>query len=488
MTLLRYALPLAIPVAFVTATFAESQAPVDALWRPMVVALAVSVVVTALVRAVIRTAHLAQLTAGALLAVLVGAQLLALALVGVTTAQMVLSGRPGSAFSQMRGSFVATLGLAALIFMVFAVAGAIASVLPTGDPGPDSTGPDVLPAPDGPSMYLVLMDGYPRADVLLDRFGFDNSAFLSDLESREFDVAEASRSNYTATQLTLATMFHMRYADEISGLVPGPSDPPDQYRLLTRRINDGVALDVLKTAGYRIVTSVSAVSDASLFAADVVRDSGQITLFEEQLLRLSLGARIVHSLAPDVLANQQRQRVHSNFQHLKETAASESDDPTFMLAHVMLPHTPHLFAATGASVRLPECYPVRCQMWESRAELLGLDEEAFTSSMTEQIAYTNQLVIASVDAIIEADPDAVIIVFSDHGTRYRDDVPEEHFSNFFAARTPGFSGLFPEDVSPVNILGRLFEAYLGRPYVAVEYQAHLTEWPILNTRAFKSAQ
>ena len=40
----------------------------------------------------------------------------------------------------------------------------------------------------GPNVYVVLLDGYPRADTLRDTFGRGNEEFIADLQSRGFDI------------------------------------------------------------------------------------------------------------------------------------------------------------------------------------------------------------------------------------------------------------------------------------------------------------
>jgi hypothetical protein len=76
-----------------------------------------------------------------------------------------------------------------------------------------------------------------------------------------------------------------------------------------------------------------------------------------------------------------------------------------------------------------------------------------------------------VDRITAADPEAVIILFSDHGARFDSGVTDEYYRTFFAARTPGHEGLFPDDVSPVNVLPLLENAYFGASFPIHDYQA-----------------
>lgn len=78
----------------------------------------------------------------------------------------------------------------------------------------------VAPVSEPPDIYVILLDGYPRADVLDRRFGINNSAFLDGLAALGFDVAADSHSNYVFTQLTLASMFQMRHLEDVPALAP----------------------------------------------------------------------------------------------------------------------------------------------------------------------------------------------------------------------------------------------------------------------------
>src|SRR5439155_1497401 len=53
----------------------------------------------------------------------------------------------------------------------------------------------------------------------------------------------------------------------------------------------------------------------------------------------------------------------------------------------------------------------------------------------------------------------VIVIFSDHGTRFWSDNRPEMFHSLLLAATPGHPGLFLDDASPVNLLSRLLNAY-----------------------------
>ena len=70
-----------------------------------------------------------------------------------------------------------------------------------------------------------------------------------------------------------------------------------------------------------------------------------------------------------------------------------------------------------------------------------------------------------VDAIIAKDPGAVIVLFSDHGSRYSLALKlTEWYHSFLAARTPGHPDLFAADPRPVNLLRTLIPTYVTGAY------------------------
>lgn len=83
-----------------------------------------------------------------------------------------------------------------------------------------------------------------------------------------------------------------------------------------------------------------------------------------------------------------------------------------------------------------------------------------------QTRCVDSLLAKAVHDIVTARPGAVVIVLSDHGPEERIDWWEpaepgirDRVSNLFWARTPGRSGVLPDDISLVNVFARLFNAY-----------------------------
>jgi hypothetical protein len=102
---------------------------------------------------------------------------------------------------------------------------------------------------------------------------------------------------------------------------------------------------------------------------------------------------------------------------------------------------------------------------------IGIGFEEYRERLIEQIQALNDGVLGSVDRIIEADPSAIVVLMSDHGSRYTISNREEQFKSFLAARAPGEPRLFPENESDVNILRRIIRAEFGAQIEPLRYKA-----------------
>ena len=319
-------------------------------------------------------------------------------------------------------------------------------------------------AASSPDIYVILLDGYPRADTLLDRYNLDNSTFLDRLEGLGFEVADASRTNYMFTQLVLLSMLHMKHADAVE--LDGPTDTVAHInRTVRAAINESPAIDLLHEHGYSITASSPGYESVVLRQADTFLDSGGVNEFERHLLRRTLLIDIIGFLAPSWLPNEHRNRVHSNFRDLRMVARSESDHPRFTFVHVASPHAPNVFRTDGSPI--PVSNPRA--LYGDTPELMGISRSEFAAQVRGQVTYLNSITLAAVEEVLQVSAEPpVIVVMSDHGTRmdvtYGDPSdPDlgERMGNLFAAYTPGRDGLFGEGITPVNVLPIIFNTYLG---------------------------
>jgi hypothetical protein len=264
------------------------------------------------------------------------------------------------------------------------------------------------------NVYLVLLDGYPRADSLMDSFGFANSPFLDALEDRGFLVAQHSTAPYVSTVQTVPTMMQMRLIPELLGEEWNGSDA--QQRRLWHLLNTAPGPAAYKAAGYTTYSIVSPAPAVDWRTADVVLQSPWLSVFEEHLV----GYGVLRPVLP--LQAMHRATILDAFYELE---ASAGTSPRFVFAHIFSPHAPYVFTADGGPAQAcgPEC--------KNHA---GPPNPLLAERLIGQLRFLNGRVIEAVDRIIEADPKGIIILFSDHGLRRDRTEMDEWFRTLYAAR------------------------------------------------------
>jgi hypothetical protein len=466
-------LPPVYPVAFVLAAlltlYVNAGEPITVLARPIIVAVLGAFVVQAICSALVRNHDGGALVALALFLILAGLWPLALVLGALPLwwGTISLSRRARGQSSLPRDPLllggrilqVFAIALLAVVTLSGILAGAFAwPTLPAAERGANASG-------DPPNVYLIQLDGYPGFDAVR-ALGFSNDAFAEGLEALGFEVSREARSNYSQTWPTLASMFQMRYLDEEPGLLPSPADLGEQRRRLHQLMNRGRALSTLHELGYGVSTLTSPFSSTDLSTADTVTRAAQLNEFEELLLRKSGVLSLLGDPAEDWVADQARSWIEANID-----AIGAVPGPRLVFNHVMAPHPPFLFASDGEETPLRDCYPRSCPFWVT--ELAGTETsvEEYSQALQEELAYLNGRVLDRLTRLVADDPDAIVIVYSDHGMRFDEANVAEHFEILFAARTPGRTGVFPDSVSLVNLFPLLFNSYADTGLPVHDYRA-----------------
>jgi len=444
------AYPTLFGTAFLLDMVARTWAPLQVLPRPLLVVV-LAIVILQLALGLVAGRHRAAFFVALVFLVLVDP----IAALVVAIGGIMLLAWPSVRTRRLSGvdwpALTSLLNLAGTgALLVSLVGGAVggALYLPLAQAGHAATAPS-----NAPDIYLVLLDAYPRADVLASEFGFDNGPFLDEMANVGFDVAVDSRSNYNLTALTLASMFNGRQLVDL--IVNTPATAAAQAHVLTRLINDGRLLDDARAKGYEIVSLPSPIGYVTLFAADRMVDVPNMTEFEFALTEQDVIRRIAPEARQDFFLEQHRQRIRSTFDALRQLPSETSGRPRLVFAHLLLPHVPIAFGASGEAVMVEGCVWTACPAGQTLSEDL---RDAYVA----QVSYTNELVTTTARAIIEASArPPVIVFFSDHGTRLTPSDPDLVFHNLTVSYTPGQPDLLPSRTTPVTILPRIFNAYLG---------------------------
>lgn len=355
--------------------------------------------------------------------------------------------------------------------------GSLASSIARPAPAPAaSVGGAAKARSDVPDLYLIVLDGYGRADMLREKYGLDNRPFVEALEARGFTVAPRSRSNYNVTTLSLGAVMGLDY------LTPGPGSGGDAHAAMDR----GALPTLLRSHGLRYVSVPTGYEATAPASADVVLDAtmprgpaGALlqapfpTPFEALLLdRTPLGAiRRRDTLQYD----RHRRRLLGALEHLAE-ADDAAPGAKFVFGHVLAPHPPFVIGPRGEAVYPPRPFGI--------ADGADLHEEpaAYRSGYSGQLTGLNARVLAALDALrARSSRPAVIVLMGDHGPKCETDLrrPErtnlrESFSNLLAvslpegttrannaARSRLLSALREETVTPINALRLVCGAYYG---------------------------
>lgn len=323
-----------------------------------------------------------------------------------------------------------------------------------------------------PDMYMILMDGYPRADVLERRFGIDNGPFIDELRSRGFEVADDSLSNYVFTQVTLASMFQMRHLEKVEGLANLIGTSGSHVRELRDAITNGPVWGTLRTAGYRIVVNLAGYEHISLrdVGAEVL-DHGEMNDFERIVLGRTWLLDLLKPFVPDIYVEPWRDRILRGFGDLEKLAAAAGSrsTPTFAWVHIPAPHLPLVLNADGSTRHLDAR---RFDPFSVAG--FGLSEAQLRAAYTDELTYLNRRLLKVIGAIQDSAaaapgrPEPVIVIFSDHGYYYDETDTQARFASFLAASTPEAPGLLDGSPTPVNYFPLLLNRYLGTDFAHSE--------------------
>ena len=325
---------------------------------------------------------------------------------------------------------------------------------------------------EGPDVYVLLLDGYPRADVLADAFDIDNEPFVAALEERGFAVARAGRSDYIWTHTTVPSALHMDYVEHISALEPVAAGEAPQQPTIRNAIDENPAFAVAREHGYTTVSVGSGFEQVTARKTEVFVDSGDLNEFEVTLLASTFVGDIVNLVAPTFAASEQASRIEHNLDALP-TIASAHGDPVFVWAHVPAPHQPTVFGADGSVVAVP----LTDTFYGDSPMERGEDPAEFRERYRAQLTYLNARILETVDDIVsQSSEPPVILLFGDHGSASRVDWTEaeptevdpafllERTATLFATLTPDHPDVYPEDPSPIDLFRVLFDSYFQTDY------------------------
>jgi hypothetical protein len=324
--------------------------------------------------------------------------------------------------------------------------------------GLPDTGIDVnLDCTIRPDIYLIILDGYGRADALKEVYGVDTGGFLESLESKGFYIADQSHSNYIQTVYSIPSTLNFRYMD------PMPAEESG-YEYFPALVANNQAMALLRQCGYKMVTFNTGFTFTNYPEADVYFSLGSgLNEYEELFLASTPLDGLVEKVLvkpPDRGYDAHRARVQYTFEKLAELPRRSG--PKFVYAHIISPHPPFVFDAEGNPVQPNRSYSIG-----DGDDYRGTWKE-YRSGYAQQVQYVNKLLDETLSSIISrsASP-PVIIIQGDHGPGgllvwKSPDLTclwsRTAILNAYYLPDSGSRDLFP-DITPVNSLRVVLNTY-----------------------------
>jgi len=355
------------------------------------------------------------------------------------------------------------------------------------EPAPGWRDLEVTPArtTDLPDLYLVVVDGYGRADVLDAIYAYDDP--LPDaLRERGFFVAAGARSNYAQTGLSIASVLNLDY---LSALLADPDLHAYDRMALKQLIEHNRAVDLAHVAGYQVLAipgeySLSWIEDADRVDLPGVYATEYATALVNNTALPSLLALL--GQPPGRLQHALR-RHHLQFQLDRLAADPGVRGPAFVFAHLVAPHPPFVFRADGSyrpsAAEMSTADGSAWQVMHRRHD--DPYGEVYQEGYADQVAWFGARLTEVVDAILErTGGNAAIVILSDHGPGARlewsspskTDV-KERMSILAAIHLPGGDRVaFDDDLTSVNALRLVFDAVLGTDFGRLPDRVYFSRW------------
>jgi hypothetical protein len=333
-----------------------------------------------------------------------------------------------------------------------------------------------------PHFFYIILDAYARDDVLQRLYGFRSNPLTTGLEAQGFVVVADARANYTHTTLAMASVLNMDHLGQLLDLDPDSSSHHPVLRLLRRNrvvsLFQNAGYDVVNTAsGYRPVDFFEGALNVSVnneFWHEMISRVWFVKLARHMSRRLGGGDARLHEA--------HRDRILHALDSLPVYARLE--DPQFVYAHVIAPHAPFVFTASGD---FPETLSASFKLGDGPGLIhgLGIDVAGYRKMYAEQVQCLNGLVLKSVQDILRnASRPVVIILQSDHGPASTldwnalDQVDmQERMATLSAFYLPEeFRASFTPPVSAVNTFPAVFNAVFGTQFALKPDVSHFSTW------------
>lgn len=263
-----------------------------------------------------------------------------------------------------------------------------------------------------PDIYYLLFDAYTSSTLLQSVFNYNNP-IDSFLRSKQFYIVRHSRSNYNLTPFSISSCFNLDYLPHLD---PDADFLMDNYLPGIYSVYKSELPRLLEKEGYSIVNN-------SVF--DLENHPPRIPLYNSwHIDNLYNYHNIFKRMDNDIgwlvrkhvplpawpgsnidYAGLRNDFLAKTLTSLQQTIRTPQNDPRFVYAHFILPHSPYSFDSSGNLITSPPEF--------------GMTRPQLRTAYLQQLGYTNKIMQELVEDIFaHTKRPVVIIIQGDHGIRF----------------------------------------------------------------------
>lgn len=245
------------------------------------------------------------------------------------------------------------------------------------------------------NVYYFIFDEYGGYENLLRYTGFDNISFYEDLKDLGFNVSKNSRGYTIQTINEIPNLLNLARINDSSM----------SYDLRRKNLENPLLFRLFKEHGYKI----NLISDyGAIPTGEYIDYLFETEMYEDTIENFLIKNTVYYPFLINQYRNSRIVEVESIFEYMSKSWEI-SPDKLFTFAYVEFPHSPWVVDENGNDLPLSEK-----QNWENPETYLG------------QLKYASKKILEVVEVIIEKDPDAIIIIQSDHGYRRADKIRQDY--------------------------------------------------------------
>jgi len=369
------------------------------------------------------------------------------------------------------------LNIVAVALVIVPIVGIITSQITSSQQYSNEAGNTETPVVDlvkpdtPPDIYYIILDRYASASTLEEVYGYDNGEFIDYLSNKGFYVANESQANYSTTYDSLPSSLNLDFLhEEIDGELVRvhPWQPMFQDYTVWRS---------LKEVGYQFVHFGSLYEATGRNSyADINYNSYWLPEFTMRFFQTTL--MYYFSVAFNIIDDTnelQYENVLYTFENLSKIPGIK--EPTYVFAHMLIPHHPYVFDREGNFQTLNEA-----------------NVKSETDNYIDQLIAANNMLMELIDELLmSSEVPPIIIIQADEGpypggqekweaTRYgwEEATAAElrqkmGILNAYYLPNTDQDGLYPS-ITPVNSFRQVFNLYFGTDLELLPDNSYARQW------------